>query len=283
MTNQPKTPTFNLPTPDSSLNSNEQPRTQRQQIGVLGGAFDPPHLAHLKLAQTAIEQLGLDKLIVVPTGRTFLKSHSLSSPAHRLEMASQAFNGLKGVVIEDCELKRPGVSYTLDTLVFIKNQYPDADIYLIVGADQASAFDTWHRWQEILQIATLAVAGRPTHNAWTSGGLDKPERDRPENLVNLHGFAQPEGLKDGSTRLQPMEMGLYKWHNRGLSEYLKNHRVLGNALVAVKLNMPSMSLSATEIRKLIKDGSDVSSYVSPSVLSYIHRHSLYTLKIISND
>jgi nicotinate (nicotinamide) nucleotide adenylyltransferase len=278
VTNQPNNPPSNLPTTKSSLNLSEEALFKREQIGVLGGAFDPPHLAHLKLAQTAIEQLGLDRLIVVPTGRTFLKSHRLSTPVHRLEMASLTFKDLKEVTIDDCELKRAGVSYTLDTLVYLKNKYPDADFYLVVGADQARAFDTWHRWQEILHIATLAVAGRQLQSAGDEGEVNKTE-----SLDKVHALLGREGLKEGYPRAQPIEMGQYKWHNRDLVQSVKAHRAWGDALVAVKLNMPSMSLSATEIRNLIKEGSDVSVYVTPSVLSYLHRHSLYTLKTFSND
>ncbi len=225
----------------------EKSLSARPRIGVFGGAFDPPHLAHVRLAQTAIAELCLDTLYVVPTGSALHKNRSLSTPKHRLCMTQLAFEGLEKVIIDECELRRSGVSYTYDTVYDLRQQHLGADIYLIIGADQARLFDTWHRWTELLQLVTLAIAERA-----------------------------PEISPDTTQGDQNLELEHYRWHNRGLVKSVQNSRERTHPQIAVTLNMPSMSVSATQIRSFIKEGVDISHLVNPAVLSYITAHSLYT-------
>ncbi len=134
----------------------------RKRIGVFGGAFDPPHIAHLALAKAAIEQLKLDELRVVPTGHAWHKARVLSSAAHRLAMTRLAFQDMPQVVIDERELLRPGPTFTIDTLQALQAENPDSQLYLIMGADQFAAFQQWHRWQAIVGLAIICIAGRAT-------------------------------------------------------------------------------------------------------------------------
>lgn len=134
--------------------------TALRRLGVFGGAFDPPHLAHVALARVAIEQLELDALWVIPTGHAWHKTHALSPAEHRLNMARLAFSSDSKVFVDDRETRRPGPTYTIDTLNALKTEHPLADLFLIIGADQARSLTTWHRWQEVMQSATICVAGR---------------------------------------------------------------------------------------------------------------------------
>ena len=134
--------------------------TALRRLGVFGGAFDPPHLAHVALARVAIEQLELDALWVIPTGHAWHKTHALSPAEHRLNMARLAFSSDSKVFVDDRETRRPGPTYTIDTLNSLKTEHPLADLFLIIGADQARSLTTWHRWQEVMQSATICVAGR---------------------------------------------------------------------------------------------------------------------------
>lgn len=134
---------------------------QRRRVGVFGGAFDPPHLAHVALARTAIEQLLLDELRILPTGQAWHKARSLTPAAHRLAMTQLAFDGLPRVVIDGRELQRAGASYTIDTLEALAQEQPDAELFLLMGADQWEAFGTWRHWQEIAVLARLCVLARP--------------------------------------------------------------------------------------------------------------------------
>jgi len=131
-----------------------------QRIGVFGGAFDPPHNAHVALAQAALEQFGLDALYVIPTGQAWHKARALSAPEHRLAMTRLAFEDMPQVRVDDRELRRAGPSFTIDTLQALQAENPRAQLYLLLGADQFAAFRQWHRWQEILAIAIICIADR---------------------------------------------------------------------------------------------------------------------------
>lgn len=132
----------------------------RRRIGVFGGAFDPPHLAHEALLKCAVAELALDELRVIPTGQAWHKTRPLSAPEHRLAMAQLAFAQVPKVTVDAQEISRSGPSYTIDTLRGLALTESGAEWFLIMGADQAAALTTWRSWQEILQIATICVANR---------------------------------------------------------------------------------------------------------------------------
>lgn len=134
-----------------------------QQIGVYGGAFDPPHLAHVMLAQSAIAQFQLDRLLVIPTGQVGHKNQPATSAVHRLAMTRIAFAGVVQAQVDDREVVRQGTSYTIDTLQELAGVYPQAQFTLIIGQDQLTAFKTWKLYANILQKAKLAVMLRGTN------------------------------------------------------------------------------------------------------------------------
>ncbi|MBB1077815.1 nicotinate (nicotinamide) nucleotide adenylyltransferase, partial [Rhodoferax sp. 4810] len=134
--------------------------TGSQRIGILGGAFDPPHLAHLALAKAAIEQLQLDQLRIIPTGQAWHKPRLLTDAVHRLAMAQLAFAELPQAQVDDRETRRTGPSYTIDTLHELHAEAAGAQLFLIIGADQAQALTTWHAWEQILRSAIICVADR---------------------------------------------------------------------------------------------------------------------------
>ena len=140
-----------------------------KRMGVFGGAFDPPHAAHVALVKTALAELQLDQLRVVPTGEAWHKTRSLSPPQHRLAMAQLAFADLPRVVVDSCEIQRAGPSYTVDTLREFKILWPAAELFLILGEDQARALPDWRAWQEIVQLAIICVAAR----AYSAGAKPK--------------------------------------------------------------------------------------------------------------
>ena len=141
------------------------------RIGVFGGAFDPPHHAHVALASAAITQFELDSLHVIPTGQAWHKARALSAAEHRLAMTKLAFQDKSKVVIDERELQRTGPTFTIDTLEALQTQNPLAKLYLFMGADQFSAFQQWRRWQDILELAIICIAAR-TDSAWAKGQFD---------------------------------------------------------------------------------------------------------------
>lgn len=131
-----------------------------QRLGVFGGAFDPPHLAHVALVQAAISQLQLDLVRVLPTGQAWHKPRLLSDAAQRLSMTRLAFAHVPQVVVDEREILRTGPSYTVDTLHALQAEYPEAQLYLLLGDDQRRALPAWHQIGEIGRIAIICAAGR---------------------------------------------------------------------------------------------------------------------------
>jgi nicotinate-nucleotide adenylyltransferase len=139
------------------------------RLGVFGGAFDPPHVAHVALARSALQQLALDELRIFPTGQAWHKAQPLSAADHRLAMAKIAFEGLPRTVIDERELYRPGPTYTIDTLRELKAEYPGAALFLVMGEDQADSLTRWRDWQSIVATTVICVAARPLPHP--GGGL----------------------------------------------------------------------------------------------------------------
>jgi len=131
-----------------------------QRIGVLGGAFDPPHVVHVALAEAACAQLQLDALQVIPTGDAWHKTRTLMAAEHRVAMTRLAFANIPQAVVDTREIARGGPTYTVDTLRELKAEYPDAQLYLIMGADQARLLPTWREWEEVVRLAIICVAAR---------------------------------------------------------------------------------------------------------------------------
>jgi nicotinate-nucleotide adenylyltransferase len=138
------------------------------RLGVFGGAFDPPHLGHVALAQAGLTQLNLDRLLILPTGEAWHKPQSLSESRHRVAMCDLAFSPLsEHVVIDDRETRRAGPSYTIDTLKELKAQYPQAQLFLLMGDDQWRSLPSWHRIDEVARLAIISPVRRdPQVSAW---------------------------------------------------------------------------------------------------------------------
>ena len=151
------------------------PLTAPRRVGMFGGAFDPPHLAHRALAEAALDQLGLDALHIMPTGQAWHKARSLTPAEHRVAMCQLAFGDLPRTLIDRRETIRQGPSYTADTLTELAREYPGATLYLVLGADQLLAFKSWVHWPEVLARAQLAVANRALHIG-ADAALDQREK-----------------------------------------------------------------------------------------------------------
>ena len=127
--------------------------------GILGGTFDPPHLAHLVAGEAAYRELGLDVVTFLPAGRPWQKAGlEVSTAAHRWAMTSRAVEGVGYFEADDREVGRDGWTYTADTV----GTFPEADdLVLILGADAAAGLPSWQRPEVVLRRARLAVMGRP--------------------------------------------------------------------------------------------------------------------------
>jgi nicotinate-nucleotide adenylyltransferase len=132
------------------------------RIGVFGGTFDPPHVGHLILAADACDALRLDRLIFVPAAAQPFKveTPALASPADRLEMVRLAVAEDSRYVVEDTEIRREGLSYTVDTLEEIAGKNAGAELFLLIGQDALKGFSGWKKHTRVRELSTLAVMRR---------------------------------------------------------------------------------------------------------------------------
>ena len=131
------------------------------RLGLFGGTFDPPHLGHLIVAQDVVEVLSLDRLLFIPAGRPPHKTDRRISPAAiRLKMVQEIVAGNEAFGVSDVEVNRGGPSYTVDTLRYYRDLHPGADIFFVLGADQAAAFQAWQEPEEVAALANLVVMDR---------------------------------------------------------------------------------------------------------------------------
>lgn len=151
--------------------------------GILGGTFDPPHIAHLTAGEAAYRQLGLDVVSFLPAGAPWQKANDGVSPARqRWEMTALATAGVDYFEADDREVGRDGWTYTIDTIA----EFPDDDLVLILGADAASRLPTWHRASEVIGRAKVAVMPRPgtSRAAVVAAGVDAQWLEVPEIAVS---------------------------------------------------------------------------------------------------
>jgi len=140
-------------------------------IGIFGGTFDPIHYGHLRTAFEMLQALRFAEIRFVPSGDPPHRGRTYAPAALRLEMVRAATAQEPSFVVDDCELRRAGPSYTVDTLTAIREQQPTSSLGLIVGMDAYLGLTSWHRWDEILDYAHIVVAHRPGWRAPDIGPL----------------------------------------------------------------------------------------------------------------
>ncbi|MFQ5747415.1 MAG: nicotinate-nucleotide adenylyltransferase [Gemmatimonadota bacterium] len=147
-----------------------------ERLGVLGGTFDPPHIGHLVVAQDALEGLALDRLIVVPSARPPHRRAHFGAEV-RLAWARAAFAAHAAIEVSDEELRRPGPSYTVDTLRRLREANGSAELVLLLGADQLRDLGTWREPEQIVRLARIAAMAR--------GGEPAENGDYPHDTVDV--------------------------------------------------------------------------------------------------
>ena len=136
-------------------------KVRRLRLGIYGGTFDPIHLGHLILAHDVLEQLELDAVLFVPCGQSPLKSSKpLAANARRLAMLRLALKGKPRFWLSRCELDRPAPSYSLDTALEIREAFPRAELFWLIGADQLRDLDKWHRLDELRKLVKFVYMPR---------------------------------------------------------------------------------------------------------------------------
>ncbi len=211
-------------------------------IGVLGGTFDPIHYGHLRVAEEVAEALGLAEVRFVPAARPPLREAPVAAAEHRAEMVRLAIAGNPRFVLEPCELQRPGVSYTVDTLETLRRALgSDTGLCLILGGDAAARLPAWSRWQRLGELAHLVLVNRP-------GGGPVPDPAWPPALLR-------------------------EWEARRRDAPAELARAPAGGMLQVATT--PLAISASSLRALLRAGRSPRYLLPDSVLDYIEINRLY--------
>lgn len=209
-------------------------------VGILGGTFDPIHFGHLRIAEEVADALDLCEVRFIPAGTPNLRSAPVASAAHRAAMVTRAIQGNPRFVLDERELKRPGISYTVDTLLELRQKLEaSAAFCLVIGSDAFARIESWYRWRELFDLAHIAVVERP-------------------------GYPAGRGLTSALKA---------QWEARSTS----SPQDLESARAGHVISVPTtfLEISASAIRSRIEAGKSVRYLLPDSVLDYIQAHRLY--------
>lgn len=167
------------------------PGAHPMKLGLYGGSFDPVHLGHLLVARAALEELGLDRLVFVVAAHSPFKPGLPPAPDHlRLRWLRLALAGEPRFAIDDREIRRGGISYSIDTVQEIRRLHPGADLYWLIGADHVPTLPQWRQAVELAEQVRFLVIPRPGE---TPVSLPAPYR-----LIHLRGW--PLGVSSSEIR-----------------------------------------------------------------------------------
>ncbi len=213
--------------------------TLQQPIGILGGTFDPIHFGHLRTALELYQTQELAEVRLVPCYQPVHRKSPVASPKHRLAMVATAIADEPALQVDDCEIKRQGPSYAIDTLETLRTKFPHTPLCLIMGIDALLGFPSWHRWQDILKLAHLIIAHRPQYHLPLTGVVADLLKER----LKPHSAALQEGMA-GNIVLHPVT---------------------------------PLEISATDIRKQIAAGLNPRYLLPDAVYQYIKQHGVYSI------
>lgn len=207
-------------------------------IGVLGGTFDPVHFGHIRPALDLMKRLPLDEIRFIPCRIPPHRPPPVANAEQRWYMLTTVLHGIPGLRADDTELRRPGPSYTVDTLERLREELGEAEtLCLIMGSDAFRGLPGWHRWRDILGLAHLIVVKRP--------GSGLPLRGEAAGVLERRRVQGPQRLaQDRSGGILVCEVSL-------------------------------LDISATEIRACIAAGEQPRYLLPGAVWSYIRRNGLY--------
>jgi len=209
-------------------------------IGLLGGTFDPIHFGHLRMAQELAESLSLDEVRFIPSANPPHKAPPLVSAEHRAAMVQLAIAGNPIFKFDDRELHRTGASYTFDTLLSLRSELvQNTSLVLFMGSDAFTKFDTWHRWDEIIQLCHIALVQRPL------ASIKEPLPKVLDTFLHNHYTENAEDLHESSAGYVTMQP------------------------------ITPLDISSTAIRNSLQSGHSARYLMPDNALDYVHSHQLY--------
>lgn len=197
-----------------------------ERIGVLGGTFDPPHIGHLILGEYAVDALALTKLLFVPAADPPHKHNESKTPVeHRLRMLELALADNPRFEISRVDIDRPGPHYSVDMIQIIKEQYPSAEVYFVMGGDSLRDLPTWHRPADLIYLCKLAVMQRPGIEA-DAGGHEAILPGITGRVVKINAPLIEISSTEIVTRLAQSKSIRYQVSD-AVREYIMSHRLYG--------------------------------------------------------
>lgn len=210
-----------------------------KRIGLLGGTFDPVHNGHLRTALEVLGALALDRLHLVPVNTPALRAPALATPAQRAEMLRIATAGETRIVVDERELRRGGVSYSVDTLRELRRETGEGDsLCLVLGEDAFAGLERWKEWQRLLDYAHLVVLTRPG--------------DTPVPRGALAAWSEQHLAGDAAQALARASRGSL-----------------------VRLELTQLAISSTQVRALLAAGRSPRYLLPDGVLEYIRLNGIY--------
>lgn len=214
--------------------------TSESRVAIFGGTFNPLHMGHVNAITTVHGRLNIDHVVVVPAAQNPLKP-AVEGPTsdQRFDMLNVGLAEFPFVTVDDQEIKRGGVSYTVETVRAYAKKIPPENLYVVVGLDQFDGFDKWKEFETILTLANLVVVTRPRHN------LPFSEDDLPPGLRKL------------------------------VAVYDRQFIALTTGRSIEFLRLQDIDVSGTEVRKRLRTGRNVDRHMSIKVEEYVREHGLY--------
>ena len=207
-------------------------------IGILGGTFDPVHNGHLRMALECYERLDLGEVRLIPLHTPPHRYLPVATPEQRLAMLKLAISNRQGLTVDDCELRRKNISYTIDTLKLVRQQVNNTPICLLVGTDAFKTLNTWHNWQDLLKETHIVIAERP-------GSTIKPESTDLTVLLAQHSTS-----------------------DMSLLHKLPSGRIY-------EITMPLLDISATQIRDIFRSKHNPDFLLPGEVIDFIYTNNIY--------
>lgn len=207
------------------------------KIGIYGGTFNPIHEGHIGLALLAKKSYGLDRVLFLPSGNSYMKENVLD-PEVRFRMVCLAIAGMDGFEASDLEIRRSGPTYSYETIEEFCQLYPYADLYFLLGEDSLRQIESWKEPARLMEQCSLIVAARPDHGIT----VGKAEKNKP---------LPEKSLRQYSDELER------KYHTQ---------------IYCMEYDMP---VSSSGIRELVKEGREITGLVPEAVQQFILKEQLY--------
>jgi nicotinate-nucleotide adenylyltransferase len=204
------------------MKPNTDPEKTESAIALYGGSFDPVHRAHLEVARAVLNELSLQKVIFIPAAQSPLKANAAQADdASRLEMLRLAIGGDHRFAVDDCEIRRGGTSFTIETVRAYRAAHPGSTLYWIIGADQFQCLSRWHAIDELVRLISFIVLRRPGYATCAPEipGLRFREVDAP--LMEHSSSAIRQRIAEGPPSGSSGSLG--DWLPRSVEAFIYEH------------------------------------------------------------